>query len=211
MNIERLKAAELAFLARYPGGFANPELVEIGKKHQVANRVKQTQSFFSSDAFATPQVVVENMLKTISRSSLVSTFEKMRLRDWVKTMTLHEREAYALALHDMLHGDQEFGFGTMVSLLQAGKLAKWPLITVIPFYFSPLEEVLVKPTTVKNIVRYFELTPLVYQPAPTYSFYTEYRRQFLEMKRQADPSLQKDNGAFSGFLMMMTSQQGDVL
>lgn len=83
MNIQRLKAAEAAFLASYPEGFDHPEMVKVGKKHQIGLRVKQAQEFFAPEAFALPQQVVANMVKTISRSSMVSVFEKTRLKRWV--------------------------------------------------------------------------------------------------------------------------------
>lgn len=43
MNMQRLKAAEEAFLLHYPGGFEHPEMVKIGKKHQMPQRVQQAQ------------------------------------------------------------------------------------------------------------------------------------------------------------------------
>ena len=198
----RLKIIGERFLSEYPGGFSNPKLVEIGKKHQISTRTKQSQEFFSEDNFALPQLVVENMVKTISRSSLVSRFEKPRLRDWVKVMTPEERESFAFSLRDILHGDQEYGFNMMLGLLEAGRLAKWPLITILPYYYSPSDEVFVKPTTIKNIINYFELEELVYRPKPSYEFYVQYRKQVIEMRGMVDKSLQQDNAAFSGFLMM---------
>ena len=206
VNRQRLKAVESEFLSVYPDGFADPELVKLGKKHQVELRVKQAQEFFAPECFAQPQLVAENMAKTISRSSMVSVFEKPRLRDWVKGMTHQERESYALALRDMLHGDNEYGFNIMLDLLRPAKLAKWSLMTILPCYYAPHDEVFVKPTTAKGIIRYFDLEGLEYKPAPSYEFYINYRKQILAMKEKVSPSLQSNNAAFCGFLMMMTQQ-----
>jgi hypothetical protein len=142
------------------------------------------------------------MMKAISRSSLVSRFEKPRLWDWVNMMTSQEREGYAFSLKDILHGDQRYGFNMMLSLLAPGRLAKWSLMTILPYYYSPLDEVFVKPTTTKKIVNHFELNNLIYKPLPIYKFYTEYRKRIIDMRGMVDKSLQLDNAAFCGFLMM---------
>ena len=202
MNEQRLKAAEHDFLLQFPGGFNNPEMEKIGKKHQVPLRVKQSQEFFAEEQFTQPQLVAENMIKTISRSSIVSVFEKPKLKDWVKGMTHHERESYAYALKDMLHGDQEYGFKVMYDLLKPAKLAKWSLMTIIPNYYAPLDEVFVKPTTAKGVIQYFELSDLIYKPDPSYDFYLKYRHQILAMRDLVDESLRVNNAAFCGFLMM---------
>lgn len=202
MNKQRLHDAETDFLAQFPGGFSNPVMLLEGKKHQVAKRSEQAQELFAPERFAHPQQVAEDMVKLISRSSMVSMFEKPRLRDWVKAMTHNERESYAFALHDILHGDQEYGFNLMLDLLRPARLAKWSLMTILPYYYAPRTEVFVKPTTTKGVIRYFELQDLVYNPTPSYEFYTRYRDQIVQMRGMVDPSLQYDNAAFTGFLMM---------
>lgn len=205
MKNSKLAALEKKFLLRYPGGFDNPELMAIGKKHQVTNRVKQAQEFFHIDRFSSTLSVVEHMLKLISRSSLISLYEKPRLKDWVKLMTPQEQESYALSLKDMLHGDQEYGFNVMLDLLLPGKLAKWSLMTILPYYFAPHDEVFVKPTTTKKILQYFCIDDLVYKPKPSFDFYLKYRQEIINMRKNVEPSLQHDNAAFCGFLMMSIS------
>ncbi|NHI00262.1 hypothetical protein [Oceanimonas sp. MB9] len=208
MNKQRLLAAESEFLTLYPGGFSHPLMVREGKKHQIAQRTAQAQQCFAPECFSRPQQVAEDMIKLISRSSMISMFEKPRLRDWVRAMTHHERESYAFALNDMLHGDQEYGFNIMLDLLRPARLAKWSLMTILPYYYAPRVEVFVKPTTTKGVIRFFELQGLVYNPTPSYPFYTTYREQIIEMRNMVDASLQQDNAAFTGFLMMSTKTLG---
>ncbi|GAA3573429.1 hypothetical protein GCM10022265_23170 [Marinobacter xestospongiae] len=147
-----------------------------------------------------PQVVAEHMAKIVTQSSLVSRFEKPAFKRLIENMTWSDREQYAFSLFDMLHGDQERGFDTMVSLLKPHKLAKWPVITVIPYYFAPNREVFVKPTTIKKIIAQYELNDLVYRPLPDYGFYMGLKGHIDRMKSQVDPSLVGDNAAFTWFL-----------
>jgi len=205
MNKRRLKAVEDDFLIQFPRGFSDPEMVKIAKKHRMPQMIEQSQAYFSLDSFVNPQLIAENMIKIVNRSSMVSLFEKPRLRDWVKGMTRDERESYAYSLKDMLHGDQEYGFNIMCGLLKPAKLAKWSLMTIIPNYYSPFDEVFVKPTTAKGVIKYFELQNLEYRPTPTYEFYCKYRACILEMKSLVDESLRPNNAAFCGFLMMSTT------
>jgi hypothetical protein len=75
-------------------------------------------------------------------------------------------------------------------------------MTVCQTYFHPQRDVLVKPTTVKGIIDYFELNDLQYKPAPTWAFYDAYRSTIHEMKSKVHPSLSPSNAAFSWFLLL---------
>ncbi|WP_026068551.1 MULTISPECIES: hypothetical protein [Halomonas] len=206
MNEKKLKEAESEFLSMFPDGFENPALVQEGKKHHTSRRTKQAREFFSKEAFAFPHAVADNMVKVITQSSLVSRFEKPRLKRLVDGMTSEDRESYALALRDMLHGDQEQGFNTMVELLKRERMAKWPLITVIPYYYAPADEVFVKPTTVKGILNYYEIEDIEYDPLPTYEFYRSFRERIIRMKGKVDSALGDNNAAFTWFLLMMAKK-----
>lgn len=72
-------------------------------------------------------------------------------------LNIYEKERLCLGLKEFLYGDQESGFKLMCGLLSEYKLAKWPLLTVCPVYFRHSVEVLVKPTTAKGVIAYFEL------------------------------------------------------
>lgn len=202
MNKTRLKEAEKRFLMLYPGGFENPEILEIAKKHKPGKMTKMAQDSFGVEQFSNPIKIVESMGKVIGQSSMVSVFEKPKFRDLVKGLIQSEKERLSHGLREFLHGNQEFGFVLMTELLQEYKLAKWPLLTVCGVYYRPDVEVFIKPTTAKNVIEFFGLEGLKYSPKPTFEFYRAYREQINAMKAQVDASLQVDNAAFCGFLMM---------
>lgn len=207
MNLERLKQAEKMFLESYPGGFDNPDMVTMGKKHKMEKMIRFTQESFAKENFKNPEEIVENMAKVVSRASMVSMFEKPKFRDFVKSLDDEGKEELAKGLETQLYGDEQEGFEIIVDILRGVKLAKWPLITIWPIYFNPHVEAFIKPTTVKGIIKLFELDSLEYKPAPTWAFYKEYRSIIQQMKRQVDPSLYPDNACFSGFLMMSLEHQ----
>ena len=193
-------------MSRYPGGFADPEMVKIGKRHPMAKMTAMVHDCFSARARKNIGQYAEDMAKVVGRSSMVSMFEKPKFRDFVKRLAPGEQSFLVQAMHDLLHTDnQQGGFEALVELLKTEKLAKWSLISIIPAYYAPTTEVFVKPTTAKNIIQYFDVEGLVYKPTPSWEFYTAYRDLINHAKTQVDSSLSPSNAAFSGFLMMAMS------
>ncbi len=202
MNKTKLKEAEERFLLRYPGGFSDPAMLEIAKKHKVEKMNRMAQESFGAENFDDPDRIVDSMSRIVSQSSIVSVFEKPGFREFIKAISYGEKELLAHGLREFIHGDQVSGFKLMAGLLGEYKLAKWPLLTVCPVYYKPNEEVFIKPTTVKGVIEYFELEGLKYSPKPTYEFYRAYRDQINRIKKEVGALLQTDNTAFCGFLMM---------
>lgn len=199
---DKLLLAEAEFLQQYPRGFASPEMLAVGKKHNVPKMISLSQEVFAKKAFKDIDTLAENMIKVVSRSSMVSMFEKPKFRDFVRRLQKDEKSYLVNALKDILHGQQERGFEAMVGILLTEKLAKWSLVSIIPAYYHPDQEVFVKPTTAKGVIKHFEVQELVYKPLPSWDFYQRYRAMILQAKTQVDESLSPSSAAFSGFLMM---------
>lgn len=202
MNLKKLKQAEELFLTRYPGGFSHPEMAAIGKKHKMDKMIELSLDLFAKKNFRDPPEIVESMIKIVSRSSMVSIFEKPKFRDFARGLEPKHKNALAGGLKEQLHGDTEKGFEKILGIMQIGKVAKWSLISICPVYFRPQEEVFVKPTTAKKAIIHFELENLHYKPQPSWGFYEEFRSVINTMKTKVDPSLSPNSAAFTGFLMM---------
>jgi hypothetical protein len=201
MNLKKLKQAEEEFFDRYPGGFDNPEIIQIRKKHKLEKMMELAKDCFAKRNFKLPDLIVENMVKVITRSSLISVFEKPKFRDFVHSLPTQEKQRLSRGLEESLHGNEQVGFETICEVLRSGKLAKWSLITICQAYYRPQSEVYVKPTTAKDVIEYFEISQLHYHPRPTWAFYDEYRTTINDMKSKVHPSLSPYNIAFTGFLM----------
>lgn len=210
MNLEKLRQAEHWFLNRYPGGFADPELQAIVKKHKVDRMIALTQACFPKKNFRDTLDIIDDMVKIIGRSSMVSVFEKPKFRDFVNSLTPKEKNQLVAGLKAQLHGDQQQGFEKILDLLRVRKLGKWSLISIIPVYFRPQQEIFVKPTTTKGVIAHFELNSLQYRPQPSWAFYAEYRDILNGMKTRVDSSLSPNSAAFTGFLMMSMAAAADL-
>ncbi len=202
MNLAKLKQAEADFLLRYPGGFNNPELAALGKKHKVGKMVEMTRDCLGQKNFERPDAVIEDLIRITGRSSMVSRFEKPPFKQFLHAMSPLERDWLVDAMQERLHGIERQGFEWVTEILATGKLAKWSLVSICPFYLRPAWDVFVKPTTVKRIVHGLELRGLQYAPLPSWEFYEVFRDEINRMKQEVDPGLSPNNAAFTGFLMM---------
>lgn len=206
MNVKQLRQAESIFLAQYPEGFESPELSGIGKRHNMGKMVEFAQANFTRRKFNDAPQICEDMIKAVGRSSMVSMFEKPRFRDFVRRLDTNEQHFLANALKRLLHGKQQAGLEAMVELLATEKIAKWSLVSAIPAYFAPNEEVFVKPTTAKAVVATFGIEGVEYKPRPSWAFYEAYRSWINSAKQKVDARLSPSNPAFTGFLMMAMKQ-----
>ncbi|MFT4845897.1 MAG: hypothetical protein ACJA1S_002035 [Cellvibrionaceae bacterium] len=202
LDTQKLKRLETDFLMRYPGGFDDPDMLAITKKHNFDKMVAFSHAAFDKVACSNIHVTADNMVKAISRSSMISMYEKPKFRDFVKNLNEYDKAFLVDALSNMLHGKQQFGFEAMVDILRTEKLAKWSLVSLIPAYYAPQKQVFVKPTTAKNILKHFELDDPAYKPAPTWDFYKKYRQLMIAGKSEVNKSLSPSNVAFTRFLIM---------
>ena len=201
VNYERLRIAEAHFLQSYPGGFADPGLEPVLKKHRMEKMTEFAAELFEPFSFYRTNQFLENLVKLVSRSSMVSMFEKPKFRDAINDMNSEEREQLTAALKELYHGTQSLGFAGFVEILSKRKIAKWSLATIGLVYYRPNDEVFVKPTTAKNIIKKLQLD-LDYRPQPSWDFYRGYRDAIKEIKSRVHPSLSTNNAALTGFLMM---------
>lgn len=202
MNKKTLYMLENKFVSVYVDGFQPEELKRISKKHNVGKLVEYTQRICSLENLQKGMMVLPDVVKIITKSSMVSVFEKMRFRDDFNAFFEEEKEMFLFGLIEWLHGDEKTGFETLVSLLKPYKLAKWTIITAFKTYYNPSFDVFVKPTTVKNIIKVLELENIKYTPTPNYQFYASYRAYLNKMIKLVDKRLSPNTPAFSGFLMM---------
>jgi hypothetical protein len=202
MNLRKLKQAEAAFLARYPGGFADPGMALIKKKHNVEKLSEFAQANLTRTHFNRPEYICDTLVRIVSRSSMVSMFEKPKFRDFVRSLNNHEKEHLAFSFEKRLYGrSKRAGFEEILGMLSHHKIAKWPIISAVPYYLTPKKEAFVKPTTAKGIIAYLEVDDIQYKPMPSWEFYSAYVKLLNQVKKEVNPSLSPNYAALSGFLM----------
>jgi hypothetical protein len=202
MNLTKLKEAEASFFTFYPKGFEDEALLPIIKRHNTAKIGQSVRELFAPEKFSRTEEIGESFAKIVSKSSLISLFEKPKVRDMVKQMSMEQEDMFAIGLYELLHANKEKGFEILVDVLSIYKLAKWSIVTLIPYYYARDQAFFIKPTTTKDIIKFFEIEGFTYKPRPTYEFYERYTKVLEEMKSQVSPLIGQDNAGFTGFLMM---------
>jgi hypothetical protein len=201
MNKSVLLKAQDDFVKQYPGGFGHEDLQVLRKKFKMELHTTFAQERFAADQFDRPADIVRSMAELGSKSAMVSMFEKPKLKEAVNNLSSVGRRKWSDALYEILHGEQQEGFDQLVSEMAKQQLAKWTLVTLVPGYYAPNDEVFVKPSTTKMIVKQLELD-LTYKPTPSWAFYSEYRKSLRQMRRLTKQVKAKSYPAFTGFLMM---------
>lgn len=200
MNLEKLKDIEEEFLFHYPNGFEDEKFFPTMKKFDPSKLEEFAKENFKKENFSNLNLVVDAFFKIIQKSVLVSVFDKLKFRDLFANMTSYEKDMLSIELYELLHGDKKEGFKGLVEFLDQYKLAKWTVISVVLYYFDRQKEYFIKPTTTKNVIKYFEIKDLVYTSKPNYEFYDSYKKILNEMKKNVHNSLSRDNAGFTGFL-----------
>lgn len=200
MNIKKLKDLEEEFLTFYPTGFEDEKFFPTMKKFDPSKLEIFTKENLKKSNFSNPNLVVDAFFKIIQKSVLVSLFDKLKFRDMKDSLTSYEKDILSIELFELIHGNQKNGFEGLVEFLAQYSLAKWTIISVVLYYNNRQKEYFVKPTTTKNVIKYFEIKDLVYKPTPSFEFYDSYKKVLNEMKKNVDKSLHPDNAAFTGFL-----------
>ena len=200
MNIKKLKDIEEEFLFHYPNGFEDAKFFPTMKKFDPSKLEAFTKENLKKDNFSNPNFVVDAFFKIIQKSVLVSLFDKLKFRDMLENLTSYEKDILSIELYELLHGNQKNGFDGIVEFLSQYNLAKWTIISVVLYYNDRQKEYFIKPTTTKNVIKYFELENLVYKPTPSFEFYNAYKKVLNKMKKNVHKSLHPDNAAFTGFL-----------
>jgi hypothetical protein len=203
MNIKKLREAEAEFLRRFPEGFDDPGLDHIKKSHNVDKLADYTRAKLTELTFSKPQQFADTLLDIVSRSSMVSRFEKPPFKEFLGALSSADKRHLAEAFRKRLVGRKKReGFDEIVGLFARYKLARWSLVSAVPFYFAPTQEAFVKPTTAKKILTYLDIKDLHYFARPDWDFYDGYRKLVREIKKLVDPSLTPNCAATTGFLMV---------
>lgn len=202
MHEQKLKTAIDTFYFMYPDGFEDANLQEARKRHKTAKMQDLAREMFSKDNFAQPELICQNYAKIVSKSSLISYFEKPKVRQMIEAMSLNQKDMFCVSLQEMLFGDVKDGLEGLVEVLFYNKLAKWSLATLVMYYFHREKEYFIKPTTTKNILKYFDVQDITYKPTPSFEFYEKYKSFLETLKKQAGLDI-SDNAAFTGLFMMV--------
>src|SRR5687767_13890722 len=159
------EACRRKFLRHFPGGFRDETYLEWERdyKWEAHERWEEAlgraefRRLLRADEFA--EIAARAVrVEQRSRHSMIFSFEKMALRDAVKSAA--GARAFAEGLYDYLHGDDalERRFTRWVEVIGAlprkqTRVLTWPLVTVFGFIAQPDVHIFLKPTVTRTAAR----------------------------------------------------------
>jgi hypothetical protein len=170
------------FLSFFPKGFRDPDYQELERNYKVATH-RRWQEELGETQFA--ELLREGRHAEIaaravrveqrSQHSMIFSFEKMALRDAVKSPD--GARAFALGLHDYLHGPGNLParFERWVRVVDSlprrqTRVLTWPLVTVFGFIAQPAQHMFLKPTVTRTAARAYGFD-FQYSPRPSWAVY----------------------------------------
>lgn len=177
-----LERAKRKFLRAFPGGFRDETYVDWERSYKW-NAHLRWQERLSEPAFR--HMLEKRQFEEIarlasaveSRTNLLFSFEKMALRDAIRSSA--GARDFATALFDLLHGRDslELRFSSWIAALdrlprKQTRVLTWPLATVFGFIAQPREHFFFKPTVTREALRRCNAT-FEYQSRPGWPVYRE--------------------------------------
>lgn len=174
------RRARRKFLRVFPGGFYGEKYLswERNYKREAHERWEETLSaeelkrLFRAREW---REAAERAVKIESRTNLLFSFEKMALRDAVRSEA--GARAFSEGIFALLHGPgtPEARFAAWVETVaglprKKTRVLTWPVVTVFPFLAAPHTHVFLKPNVTRNAARAYGFD-FVYAPRPAWSTY----------------------------------------
>jgi hypothetical protein len=172
--------ARRKFLRHFPGGFRDETYLEWERGYKWdAHQKWQTalnESVFEGLILAKKfEEIAATAIRIESRTNLLFSFEKMALRDAVRSPA--GAKAFALGLFDLLYGPESMDarFSNWIEVVgrlprRKTRVLTWPLATVFGFIAQPGIHFFLKPTVTRQAARRYGLE-LPYASRPTAALY----------------------------------------
>jgi len=199
------------FLHYFPGGFSDPTYLEWERNYKWeahrAWRERLPRGILARD----PARAVAEAIRIEGRTNLLFSFEKMALRDAVRTPA-GSRE-FGRALENLLNGGGPLAarFDTFCDVL--GRLPKrgtrvrtWPVATVFGFLAQPRRHVYLKPLVTKRAAEAYGY-PFEYAPAPSFATYRSLLDFGRTVRRDLADLAPRDQIDIQSFLWVLGSDE----
>jgi hypothetical protein len=210
------RACRRKFLRIFPGGFMDETYLawERNYKWDAHKQWLETLSRQEIEALLSRRRYAEIAARAIrieSRTNLLFSFEKMALRDAVRTPS--GANAFALGLHDFLFGEDPAGerFERWCAVIlrlprRQTRVLTWPVVTVFGFLAQPARHFFVKPMVCRRAAANYGY-PLEYQSSPDWAAYSQYLKFARIVRRDLEDLAPRDMIDIQSFLWIQGSDE----
>ena len=204
------------FLRHFPRGFRDETYIdwERGYKWSAHARWKEALNEAEFRKLLKAGAHAEIAAKAVaieSRTNLLFSFEKMALRDALKSPA--GARAFALGLFKLLHGSGNTAarFETWCRVVGAlprrqTRVLTWPVVTVFGFLAQPKTHFYLKPNVTRRAFEAYGLA-FAYQPNPGAETYSQLLALARKVKRDLAPMQPRDMIDIQSFLWVQGSDE----
>lgn len=215
-QLRAVRSCRAKFLGYYPKGFIDPDYIDLERSYKWTAhqrwaaelsrpRLEQLLTSKRFDEIAARAVAIE------SRTNLLFSFEKMALRDGVKTYG--GARIFSEGLHRLLYGSgsMEARFkdwiGAVASLpRKQTRVLTWPVLTVMGFIARPSVHMYLKPTVTKKAAQRYRFD-FHYEPRPVWHTYDSLLRFARTVRRDIADMRPRDMIDIQSFLWVLGSEE----
>ncbi|PCJ61500.1 MAG: hypothetical protein COA65_00630 [Rhodospirillaceae bacterium] len=145
-NYFGFEAAKNRFLSFFPDGFASEHY--LSKERQYKLQAKELlDNTVPLDAALNSSGHGEAIRAVFNKTNLISPFEKMRLND---ALLSDQADQFINGAARMASGEIKNGLREMEKSLKPHDVAKWTVVTYLPFLWNPTKHMFLKPTITKD-------------------------------------------------------------
>jgi hypothetical protein len=208
--------AKRKFMRIFPGGFRDETYLAWERDYKWEAH-KEWEISLNATAFAAAlhagrfQDIAARAVKIESGRSLLFSFEKMALRDALRTPA--GARIFAEGLYEFLHGGKalEQRFLDWICAIQRlprrqTRVLTWPLSTVFAFIAQPKQHIFLKPNTTREAARVLQL-PFEYASRPNWNTYRSYLNLAGAVRHQIRDMRPRDMIDIQSFLWVQGSDE----
>ncbi len=209
-------ACRRKFLRFFPRGFTDPKYLawERNYKWQAHRRWQENLHRQEMERLLELRNYAEMARRAIeieSRTNLLFSFEKMALRDAVRSEAGAHR--FATGLYEYLFGSGaanakfEAWCETVAALpRKQTRVLTWPIVTVVGFLAAPLRDIFLQPIVTRRAAGRYGL-PFPYQTRPNWNTYSSFLKLARTVRRDLIDLHPKDMIDIQSFLWVQGSEE----
>jgi len=216
LRLARALRCRRRFLRIFPGGFRDDDYLELERDYKWRAHLQWREDLGPTTMSALlrageHRALAGRAVRIESRTNLLFSFEKMALRDAVRSPA--GAEAFATGLHEYLHGggalvDRFERWVEVVARLprRQTRVLTWPVLTVFGFLADPRTHMFLKPNVTKVAAHAYGFD-FAYQPRPLWVTYQSLLRFAAQVRRDLRDLGPRDQIDIQGFLWVQGSEE----
>jgi hypothetical protein len=212
----RAAAARRTFLHHFPDGFRDDTYLAWERDYKVSAH-NSWQAELDRDRFEEHldnedyAVIAQHAVRIESRTNLLFSFEKMALRDAIKSPV--GARTFATGLHDFLYGtgSDEDRFERWVEAVshlprKQTRVLTWPAVTVFGMIADPARHIFYKPNVTRIAAEAYGVE-LHYQSRPSWPVYAELLAFAQRIRRDVRDLRPRDMIDLQSFIWVLGSDE----